>query len=161
VSAARLGRPPVKYADDDPRFAQAIALKEAHPDWTIERIPMLLATPAAVHWISAEPLLGPVDLKAVSLPCCCSDKAERCDPISCLRHGIASLDWVVVGGESGPSARPMRAEWARALRDQCTAAGVAFHFKQWGAFSEDGSPMAKVYSGRKLDGRTWDEWPDA
>ncbi|HCZ00141.1 MAG: hypothetical protein A3D16_12320 [Rhodobacterales bacterium RIFCSPHIGHO2_02_FULL_62_130] len=82
-----------------------------------QRIPHLLAAPAAVRFISAEPLLGEVDLKAT-------------------RYGhmtaISRLDWVIVGGESGPHARPMHPEWARSLRDQCAAAGVPFLFKQWG-----------------------------
>ena len=81
------------------------------------RIPELLACPAAIRFISAEPLLGPVDLKAT-------------------RYGhmtaISRLDWVIVGGESGPHARAMHPGWARSVRDQCAAAGVAFLFKQWG-----------------------------
>ena len=80
-----------------------------------KRIPLLLDTPAAVRWISAEPLLAPIDL------------AEHG-----LHGGPGQLDWVVVGGESGPKARPMHPEWARGLRDQCSAAGVPFLFKQWG-----------------------------
>lgn len=73
-----------------------------------ERIPILLDTPAAHRWVSLEPLLGPVDLKP----------------------GLADLDWVVAGGESGPGYRPMNLDWVRDLRDQCKAAGVPFHFKQ-------------------------------
>lgn len=80
-----------------------------------KRIPLLLDTPAAVRWISAEPLLAPIDL------------AEHG-----LHGGPGQLDWVVVGGESGPKARPMHPEWARGLRDQCAAAAVPFLFKQWG-----------------------------
>ncbi len=71
------------------------------------RLPYLRATPAAVRFMSAEPLLGPIT-------------------------GIDGLDWVIAGGESGPNARPMHPDWARALRDQCAAAGVPFFFKQWG-----------------------------
>lgn len=87
-----------------------------------ERIPLLMQTPAAVRWVSAEPLLGPVDI---------------CEYIE-WRNTIAnerSLSWVVVGGESGPNARPMHPDWARSLRDQCAAAGVPFLFKQWGEWS--------------------------
>lgn len=62
------------------------------------------------------------------------------------------IDWVIAGGESGPGARPMNLEWARSIRDQCLAAGVAFHFKQWGGAN-------KKKAGRNLDGRTWDEFP--
>lgn len=119
-----------------------------------ERIPDLLTTPAAVRWISAEPLLGPVDLNRIH---------EEFDGglghawESCLNgkrfsewggdghggdlDGFPRIDWVVAGGESGPGARPMHPEWARSLRDQCAQADVPFLFKQWGewlpAVSED------------------------
>jgi len=90
-----------------------------------ERIPDLLATPAAVRFISAEPLLGPVDL--------CRAYATKDEHGTYLHDGpILGLDWVIAGGESGPGSRPMHPDWARSLRDQCLAAGVAFHFKQWG-----------------------------
>ncbi|HEX5772224.1 MAG TPA: phage Gp37/Gp68 family protein [Nocardioidaceae bacterium] len=100
------------------------------------RIPALLDTPAAVRWLSCEPLLGPVDLR-------------RTDKDALVDGGI---DWVVVGGESGHGARPMAPHWARDLRDQCTSAGVPFFFKQWGGRT----PKA---NGRELDGRTWGEYP--
>ncbi|HMM95338.1 phage Gp37/Gp68 family protein [Phycicoccus sp.] len=87
------------------------------------RIPALLQTPAAVRFLSAEPLLGPVDL------------TRWLDvEVECGRRPDA-LDWVIAGGESGPGARPMHPDWARSLRDQCTAAGVAFLFKQWGEWA--------------------------
>ncbi|OYZ15612.1 MAG: hypothetical protein B7Y35_05970 [Sphingomonadales bacterium 28-64-96] len=135
-----------------------------------ERIPHLLATPAAVRFLSCEPLLGPVDLWM--------------QPGSTI-----GLHWVIAGGESGPGARPMHPDWARYLRDQCAAAGVAFHFKQWGEWapSDDrngltpthwldrlgrlynaADPAAegrgmvrpgKARAGRLLDGRTHDEFP--
>lgn len=94
-----------------------------------ERIPLLLQTPAAVRWVSAEPLLGPVDL-ANFITCQCPGTGEHCQ--SCLSGG---LNWLVVGGESGPGARPMHPDWARSLRDQCKAAGVPFFFKQWGEWA--------------------------
>lgn len=99
-----------------------------------ERIPLLLQTPAAVRWISAEPLLGPVDITA-----------------------ILGLDWVVVGGESGPNARPMHPDWARSIRDQCQAAGVSFFFKQWGEwlpFEETAQPpfYRNCATGEEFDG---------
>lgn len=84
-----------------------------------ERIPLLLQCPAAVRWISAEPLLGPMDLSKI--------EADG-------KLWIDRLDWVVAGGESGEGARPMHPDWARSLRDQCAAAGVPFLFKQWGAW---------------------------
>lgn len=95
--------------------------------WADIRIPALLATPAAVRWISAEPLLGPIDLGGL-LVGPCGSAGGSCGNNSC-RTG---LDWVVTGGESGPGARPMHPDWARGLRDACTSASVPFFFKQWG-----------------------------
>jgi len=86
-----------------------------------ERIPLLLQTPAAVRWISAEPLLGPVDIQ-LSI----NRVPWR------IGGGDAGLHWVVTGGESRPKARPTHPDWFRSLRDQCKAAGVPFLFKQWG-----------------------------
>lgn len=94
-----------------------------------ERIPLLLDTPAAVRWISAEPLLGPVSFRWAKW----HDYSHR-QPGFVHNHldGMRGIDWVVVGGESGPKARPMHPDWARSLRDQCASAGVPFLFKQWG-----------------------------
>jgi len=94
--------------------------------WRADR---LRQTPAVVRFLSCEPLLGP--LRSLDL---------------------TGIHWVIVGGESGPAARPMQPTWARQLRDQATAAGVAFFFKQWGGRT----PKA---GGRLLDGRTWDQYP--
>lgn len=95
----------------------------------VERIDDLRKTRANVKFLSLEPLLGP------------------------LRNlDLAKIDWVIVGGESGPGARPMQASWVTEIRDQCQAAGVAFFFKQWGGPN-------KKRTGRVLDGRTWDEMP--
>jgi protein gp37 len=94
-----------------------------------ERIPLLLQTPAAVRFISAEPLLGPIDLLKWKIPghqvarALSSGKGEPC------------LHWVIAGGESGPHARPTHPDWIRSLRDQCAGAGVAFFFKQWGEWA--------------------------
>jgi protein gp37 len=103
-------------------------------------IPKLLATPARVRFLSCEPLLGPVDLESITVRRAVGDEV-----FSALRFdgdaddepelGTATLDWVIVGGESGPGARPMHPDWARSLRDQCAAAGVPFHFKQWGEWA--------------------------
>lgn len=116
--------------------------------WADIRIPALLDTPAAVRFISAEPLLGPIDLT----PCNCHGDQTS----GCARHNFGSLtdvqrearalhfpgiDWVIVGGESGPGARPMHPDWARGLRDQCTAAGVPFLFKQHGEYVEATEPV--------------------
>lgn len=96
-----------------------------------ERIPPLLHTPAAVRWISAEPLLGPIDLRASTYGAGLERPSPRIQ-VRQLSHPAAALDWVIVGGESGPNARPMHPDWARSLRDQCRAAGVPFFMKQMG-----------------------------
>ncbi|MEM9522939.1 MAG: DUF5131 family protein, partial [Pseudomonadota bacterium] len=101
-----------------------------------QRIPDLLATPAALRFVSAEPLLGMVEL--TRLPGCDALNGRRWGGLDGdVRRGWSSggnarLDWVICGGESGRGARPMHPDWARSLRDQCQAAGVAFFMKQWG-----------------------------
>ena len=96
----------------------------------VPRIEHLRQTPARVRFLSVEPLLE--DLGVLDL---------------------SGIHWVIVGGESGPGARPMQEEWVRSLRDQCAAAGVAFFFKQWGGIN-------KKKRGRELDGRTHDDYPE-
>lgn len=122
----------------------------------------LRRTPAAVRFLSLEPLLGPLP----SLD-------------------LTGIDWVIVGGESGPGASPMHPDWARDIRDRCIDAGVPFFFKQWGEWAPGGHPTrdsryvdlhgrwqdsttdeatmvhraGKQAAGRELDGRTWDEFP--
>jgi protein gp37 len=181
------------------------------------RVPQLLAAPAAVRFLSCEPLLGPVDLGFMlghtltkkpgsmffeydawydNTSYICENghisgfklKSEALGRDACLScHGTLKawkpgIDWVIVGGESGPRARAMHPLWAESLRDQCQAAGVAFHFKQWGEYEHfcmtfateptgeptkffvfpDGYAMRRVgkhEAGRLLDGRTWDELP--
>jgi protein gp37 len=99
-----------------------------------ERIPELLATPAAKRFISAEPLLGPIDCAWALSP----NRLEICAGF--LKRGhfspgletLRPLDWVIAGGESGRGARPMHPDWARSIRDQCASASVPFFFKQWG-----------------------------
>lgn len=128
-----------------------------------ERIPLLLQTPAAVRFLSCEPLLGPVDLKPYLEPYIRTkhDGSKRgtvwADP---------GIDWIIVGGESGPGARPMHPDWVRSIRDQCKAAEVPFFFKQWGewklswmAGEYQWMRVGKKAAGRLLDGRTWDELP--
>ncbi len=98
-----------------------------------ERIPLLLQTPAVVRWISAGPLLGPVDLSVEYLSLLCGGGYPfKCLPSEHRTRLIDLLDWVVVEGESGSHARPMHPQWARVLRDQCHEADVPFLFKQWG-----------------------------
>jgi protein gp37 len=94
------------------------------------RIEHLRQTAAKVKFLSLEPLLGP-------LP----------------NLNLGKIDWAIVGGESGPGARPMEAAWVSGIRDQCQREKVAFFFKQWGGFN-------KKKAGRELEGRTWDEMPD-
>ena len=137
-----------------------------------KRIPILLQIPAAVRFVSVEPMLGPVDLLAV--PC------GRIPGYAGLRLGDM-LHWCIAGGESGPKARPVHPDWVRSLRDQCINAGIPFFFKHWGEwlhheqiqndiynkmFAGGGEPRGNVYykfgkkaAGRILDGRTWDETP--
>jgi protein gp37 len=94
-----------------------------------KRINSLRKTDAAVKFLSLEPLLGPME-----------------------NLELTGIDWVIVGGESGPKARPMQPEWASSIRDQCRKACVPFFFKQWGGKN-------KKKAGRILDGRTWDQMP--
>ena len=152
-----------------------------------ERIPILLQIPAAVRFVSVEPMLGPVDL---------IDHLPDWDMPGDSPEYTTGLDWVICGGESGPGARPMHPDWARQLRDDCVAAGVPFFFKQWGewaAFSSvgddpdpdgrtamariDGSVVidwqsepnnvgairlarvGKKKAGRELDNRLWEQYP--
>ncbi|MCG3208646.1 MAG: hypothetical protein FOGNACKC_02258 [Anaerolineae bacterium] len=171
-----------------------------------ERIPHLLRTPAAIRFLSCEPLLGPVDLEQWLMPtnwALVNGEAEA-------ELGEPEIDWVITGGESGPGARPMHPDWARSLRDQCVEAGIPFFFKQFGEWqygcqyyecdddvreahlnrphklfannlcSEwqgdytkprfDGQPppnteiwhrVGKKRAGRLLDGREWNEMPEA
>lgn len=122
-----------------------------------KRIPLLLQIPAAVRFLSCEPLLGPLDLSGKTRETVWLDQ-EYADADPGLAEVVETdgwpIAWVIVGGESGPKARPMNPDWVRGIRDQCTAAGVAFHFKQWGG-------VRKHETGRILDGRTWDEYPQA
>lgn len=110
-------------------------------------IPKLLAIPAAVRFLSMEPLLGPVQI------------ALWLDSLPAVVDQRPRLDWVIVGGESGPGSRPMHPKWVRDIRDQCAAAGVPFLFKQWGAWS----PRALI-CGAGHDFQTIDpqckRWPD-
>jgi protein gp37 len=97
----------------------------------VNRIDHLRGVPAEVRFLSIEPLLGPI----ASL-------------------NLEGIKWVIVGGESGPGARLMKEEWVLDIKNQCTDAGVAFFFKQWGG-------IRKKQTGRLLEGRTWDELPDS
>ena len=95
----------------------------------VQRIDCLRKTEAYVKFLSIEPLLGPIGT-----------------------INLDGIDWVIVGGESGPGARPMDPAWVIDIRDQCRMAGVPFFFKQWGG-------VRKKQAGRMLEGKTWDEMP--
>lgn len=98
-----------------------------------ERLPLLTDTRANVRWLSCEPLLGPIKLK----------------------YWLHQISWCVVGGESGPGARPMELSWARDIRDQCAEAGVPYFFKQVGGTRK----VNGHWGGNELDGRVHEEWP--
>ncbi|MBY6070634.1 phage Gp37/Gp68 family protein [Marinobacter salsuginis] len=102
----------------------------------LPRIDLLREVPAETRFLSVEPLLeelGQMDLRGIH--------------------------WVIVGGESGAKARPMKAEWALNVKDQCLAAGVPFFFKQWGNWGADGVRRSKKKNGRELSGKTYDQYP--
>ncbi len=169
-----------------------------------KKIPLLLQVPAAVRFLSIEPMLGPIDLGRWIDPvqdeiwkckkcgttghgnyfsvatggddyaCACVECGEPCEEDNALTR-LGNLDWVIVGGESGPGARPMHPDWVRSIRDQCIEAGVPYFFKQWGEYglnwqndenlnkipdSEWMDKMGKKAAGRILDGETWDQMPE-
>lgn len=130
------------------------------------RIPALLDSPAAVRWLSCEPLLGPVDLGVWTAPHSpeCLDGDDAPPWCTCGRDYAGYLDWVVVGGESGRGARPMHPDWARSLRDQCRDAGVPYLFKQWGEWVPESSTLGKLdMNGPRYDmgsGECWLRGPD-
>jgi len=139
-----------------------------------ERVPSLLETPAVIRFVSAEPLLGAIDFNRIDIaawlrhlkggssepslapgpsiglhPHDPDMRWPLLAPFEHMQSGYTSpgLDWIIVGGESGPSARPTHPDWVRSIRDQCAKAGVAFHFKQWG-------DLAPVYD-RDRDDPDW------
>jgi protein gp37 len=111
-----------------PNVWMGVSVESAEYTWRLDH---LRTAPAAVRFLSLEPLLG---------------------PLPSLR--LSGIHWVIVGGESGPKARPMNPGWATGIRDQCEKAQVPFFFKQWGGPN-------KKRTGRLLDGRTWDAMPRA
>jgi protein gp37 len=102
----------------------------------VPRIDFLRQVPASIRFLSCEPLLE--DLGDIDL---------------------TDIHWVIVGGESGPKARPMGVDWPSRIREQCEAQGAAFFFKQWGGWGADGKKRSKAANGRLLEGRTWDAMP--
>ncbi len=102
----------------------------------VPRIDVLRDVNATIRFLSVEPLLEDLG-----------------------RLDLSGIHWVIVGGESGPGARPMRAEWAESVRRQCLEADVAFFFKQWGTWGADGQRRSKKANGRELNGQSWDAMP--
>jgi protein gp37 len=130
-----------------------------------DRIPHLLATPAAVRFISAEPLLGPVDLTGIAIPRPDLRASVILDVLNgtggLVRGGPGRIDWVICGGESGPGARPMHPDWARSLRDQCQAAGVPFFFKQQGKWLHESQDPYGYWDWSYAEDRgILHSWPD-
>ncbi len=164
--------------DPDPLWDQIAMAKRLHPriwlgvsvenqKYADERIPQLMRVPAAIRWISAEPLLGPVDLSHwLNQP---SPDEFRDDPLArhmlneAMRDGLAdgrrALDWVVTGGESGLGARPFDIRWGQAIVDQCKKAGVPCFVKQLGdVVTIDGHAFKRRSFGSK--GNAFDSWPE-
>lgn len=157
-----------------------------------KRIPILLQIPAAVRFVSIEPMLGPVDLSKILLQK--SDGGVNGNKPDITMNALlgwngganrperTSLNWVILGGESGPGARPLHPDWARGVRDQCVEAGTPFFFKQWGEWIQSKEPMdvrnkktgsfetlpaeqcfvkvGKKAAGRILGGLTWEQFPE-
>lgn len=120
-----------------------------------ERIPLLLQTPAAIRFLSCEPLLGPIEFDPLWLRTSPStaflDGKVTSDMPAWTREGCYGIDWIIVGGESGPNHREMNLDWARSLRDQCVAAHVPFFFKQGSGLRPATNPT--------LDGVEWHQYP--
>ena len=137
-----------------------------------ERIPILLQIPAAVRWVSVEPLLSEIKIYNFLKPW---EESRHITYGAGWKRKEPQIHWIVAGGESGPGARPMNPDWVRSLRDQCVEAGMPFHFKQWGEWginwlndingkipgSEWMDKIGKKAAGRELEGRTWDQYPAA
>lgn len=130
------------------------------------RIPILLEIPAAKHFVSCEPMLGPINLHNLIF-----ENEVMIDALGGT-HGVlrphggknAKLDWVIVGGETGPKARPMHPDWARSLRDQCVEVGTPFHFKSWGEYGTTyqdittGEPSFRMFPDFETWVRKADTW---
>ena len=192
MTRAAIDSPDPDYALYFPTFAELfpnvwLGTSIENQDAADKRIPELLKIPAAVRFLSIEPLLGPVDLLGVW------QRSQRTGEFS---TATATVDWAIVGGESGNHARPVNPAWVRSLRAQCQTANVPFFFKQWGEFlpatltrdvligqngreyptfaadltwtpsvpleridGEFSIRVGKHTASRMLDGRTWDEFP--
>ncbi len=119
-----------------------------------ERIPYLAQVPARRRFLSLEPLLGHINLGFMGT----GPKTWRVN--GGYRPVWSFIHWIIVGGESGPNARPMHPEWVRTIRDQCQEADMPFFFKQWGEYSSSGERVGRKKAGKLLDGEIWNEFPD-
>lgn len=156
--------PNASYRMPDNVWIGATIVNQAEAD---RDIPKLLAVPARVHFLSMEPLLGPVTLQNLPIG---GHNEELGFPLEHDRFdalfGPRRIDWVIVGGESGPGARPMHPKWPRALRDQCAYAGVPFLFKQhgeWMPAEHEGDRVTLRFASAAATGPKqpdWHEWPD-
>lgn len=161
------------YGPEAPPPGIWLGVSGENQHWLMQRGCDLVETPAAVRFLSLEPLLGALDPEPFLLPVRqWSTGWLNNYPLSYPEHRV---DWIIAGGESGPGARPMHPDWARSLRDQCAAAGVPFFFKQWGNWLPAGQVATqtglwnpacgssllttKRNAGRLLDGRTHDGMP--
>ncbi len=122
-----------------------------------ERIPLLLQIPAAKRFVSIEPMLGPVDLEPFLV---FYDQNGEPYASKCKKDGSPVIDWVILGGETGPKARPMHSDWARSIREQCMEAGIPFFFKHHGAWwCKQFNCHPKDYPAKELDGKEYREVP--
>lgn len=166
-----------------PLFNVWLGVTAENQEQADKRIPILLQIPAAVRFVSVEPMLGPVDIDGYL-----GFNGPRRMGDGLTYYWVApKLDWVICGGETGPGARPMHPDWVRSLRDQCQAARVPFFFKQWGEWGPvptEGVPVrgcmdngkfhfgpnpgvglamyrvGKKAAGRLLDGQEWNQYPE-
>lgn len=136
VLTKRAERLPLFFADREVPSNLWLGVSVEDKQYGLPRIDQLRKVKAGIRFLSVEPLLE--DLGAFNLE---------------------GIHWVIVGGESGFGARPMKPEWAMSVRDQCLAAGVAFFFKQWGAHDAQGIRRNKKANGRELEGRKWEAYP--
>jgi len=125
-----------KLAASLPRLPNVWLGTSVEDESVVHRIDELRRVPAAIRFVSFEPLIGPVGV-----------------------IDLSDVDWAIVGGESGPRARPIREGWIDDIHDRCRDHGTAFFFKQWGAWGQDTRRRSKKRNGRIYRGRTWDEMP--
>ena len=123
-----------------------------------DRVHDLMLTPAAIRFLSCEPLLGKIDLTHISPP----------NEFRCTYNSLNAIHWVIVGGESGHGSRPMHPAWVRSIQQQCQSAGLPFFFKQWGDYANTEAngvvfyeKVGKSKSGCLLDGKEYKQFPNA